>query len=67
MPIGPPERIAETRPDAIVILPWSLAKEIAAQLAYTNDWGASLIVPTSDRDHPRTSPDRQLTVGRRWP
>lgn len=45
IPIEPPERIAETRPDAIVILPWNLAKEIAAQLAYTQDWGAKLIVP----------------------
>ncbi len=45
IPIYPPERIAETRPDAIVILPWNLAREIADQLAYTNEWGAKLIVP----------------------
>jgi C-methyltransferase-like protein/putative zinc binding protein/methyltransferase family protein len=45
IPIQPPERIAETRPDAILILPWNLAREIAAQLAYTEDWGAQLIVP----------------------
>jgi SAM-dependent methyltransferase len=45
IPIFPPERIAETRPDAIVILPWNLAREIAAQLAYTHEWGAELIVP----------------------
>ena len=45
IPIAPPERIGETRPDAILILPWNLAKEISAQLSYTNDWGASLIVP----------------------
>jgi hypothetical protein len=45
IPIYPPDRIAETRPDAIVILPWNLAREIADQLAYTNEWGARLIVP----------------------
>jgi C-methyltransferase C-terminal domain/Putative zinc binding domain/Methyltransferase domain len=45
IPIFPPERIAETRPDAILILPWNLAREIAEQLAYTKEWGASLIVP----------------------
>ena len=45
IPIFPPERIAETRPDAIMILPWNLAREIAAQLAYTEEWGAQLIVP----------------------
>ena len=41
----PPERIAETRPDAILILPWNLEQEIASQLAYTAEWGAELIVP----------------------
>jgi len=45
IPILAPERIAETRPDAIVILPWNLAREIASQLAYTEEWGARLIVP----------------------
>jgi hypothetical protein len=45
IPILPPEAIAETRPDAIVILPWNLAREIAEQLAYTKEWGADLIVP----------------------
>ena len=45
IPIAPPEQIAETRPDAIVILPWNLAREIAAQLAYTEEWRAQLIVP----------------------
>jgi hypothetical protein len=62
IPILPPERIAETRPDAIVILPWNLAKEIAAQLAYTNEWGAKLIVPIPSARVLETSPDRQLTA-----
>jgi SAM-dependent methyltransferase len=45
IPIHPPERIAETQPDVIVILPWNLAREIAEQLAYTAEWGARLAVP----------------------
>jgi hypothetical protein len=45
IPIHPPERIAETQPDGILILPWNLRREIAAQLAYTRDWGAELYVP----------------------
>jgi SAM-dependent methyltransferase len=45
IPIHPPERIAETRPDAILILPWNLKKEIAGQLGYVRDWGAELYVP----------------------
>jgi hypothetical protein len=45
IPIHAPDRIAETRPDAILILPWNLAKEIGTQLSYTGDWGATLITP----------------------
>jgi SAM-dependent methyltransferase len=45
IPIHPPEVIAETKPDVIVVLPWNLAREIGEQLAYTSDWGARLVVP----------------------
>lgn len=45
IPIFPPERLAETRPDIILILPWNLKREIAAQLEYTREWGAELVVP----------------------
>jgi SAM-dependent methyltransferase len=45
IPIHPPERIAETRPDYILILPWNLKKEIAAQLSYVREWGGQLVVP----------------------
>jgi len=45
IPIYPPEKLAETRPDYILILPWNLKDEIASQLAYTRTWGAQLLVP----------------------
>jgi SAM-dependent methyltransferase len=45
IPIHPPEKIAETRPDYILILPWNLTREISAQLDYVREWGAQLIVP----------------------
>jgi SAM-dependent methyltransferase len=45
IPIYAPKRIDETRPDWIVILPWNLKREIAAQLAHVRSWGAQLIVP----------------------
>jgi hypothetical protein len=45
IPIFPPERIAETRPDYILILPWNLRREIAAQLEYVREWGGQLVVP----------------------
>ena len=45
IPIHAPERLAETRPDYILILPWNLREEITTQLEYTREWGAQLVVP----------------------
>lgn len=45
IPVHPPERIARTRPDYILILPWNLKEEIMGQLAYTRDWGCRFVVP----------------------
>jgi SAM-dependent methyltransferase len=45
IPIFPPERIKETRPDYVLILPWNLRSEVAAQLAYIREWGGRLVVP----------------------
>ena len=45
IPVYPPARLAETRPDYILILPWNIKGEIAGQLAYTRRWGAKLVVP----------------------
>jgi SAM-dependent methyltransferase len=45
IPIHPPERIRETKPDYVLILPWNLKKEIAQQLEYIKEWGGRLVVP----------------------
>src|SRR5262245_35460997 len=45
VPIFPVEKLREARPDFILILPWNLRNEIAAQLAYAREWGARLVVP----------------------
>jgi SAM-dependent methyltransferase len=45
IPIHPPERIDETKPDVILILPWNLVGEITRQLSHTAEWGAQLVVP----------------------
>ena len=45
IPIYPPERIAETRPDYVLILPWNLREEIAGQMGVIRDWGGRFIVP----------------------
>jgi SAM-dependent methyltransferase len=45
IPIFPPEKIAETRPDYLLILPWNLKDEITAQLAYIRGWDGKFVVP----------------------
>ena len=45
IPIYPVERLAEEKPDYVLILPWNLKAEISAQLAYIRDWGGQLVVP----------------------
>jgi hypothetical protein len=45
IPIHSPDKLAETRPDFILVLPWNLIDEISAQLEYVQEWGARLIVP----------------------
>ena len=44
LPIFPVERIAETRPEVILVLPWNIRDEIARQLSYVKDWGCELVV-----------------------
>ena len=45
IPIFPPERIRQTRPDYVLILPWNLKEEIIAQLSYVREWGGQFVVP----------------------
>jgi len=40
-----PEKIAETRPDYVLILPWNLKHEVIEQLAYVRAWGGKFVVP----------------------
>ena len=45
IPIYPPEKIGETRPDYILILPWNLKDEVINQLDYVRQWGGRFAVP----------------------
>jgi SAM-dependent methyltransferase len=45
IPIFHPDRIRETKPDYIVILPWNLREEIISQLQYIREWGGRFVVP----------------------
>lgn len=45
IPIHHPDRIRETRPDYIVILPWNLKDEIIEQLQFVREWGGRFVIP----------------------
>jgi 2-polyprenyl-3-methyl-5-hydroxy-6-metoxy-1,4-benzoquinol methylase len=45
IPIHNIDKIKETRPDYVLILPWNLKDEIINQMSYIGDWGGRFIVP----------------------
>jgi len=45
IPIYHPDRIRETRPDYVLILPWNLKDEIMEQLNFIRGWGGRFVLP----------------------
>jgi len=45
IPIHAPERIFETKPDYVLILPWNLRDEISEQMKAVRAWGGKFVVP----------------------
>lgn len=45
IPVHAPERIAQTRPDYVLILPWNLRDEIVDQMSGIRAWGGRFVVP----------------------
>jgi len=44
IPIKSPEKISETKPDYLLILPWNLKDEIMAQMSYIRNWGGKFVI-----------------------
>jgi SAM-dependent methyltransferase len=45
IPIYHPDRISQTKPDYVVILPWNLKDEIMQQLQFIRGWGGRFVIP----------------------
>jgi 2-polyprenyl-3-methyl-5-hydroxy-6-metoxy-1,4-benzoquinol methylase len=43
-----PDKIKETKPDYLVILPWNLKDEIIEQMAYIREWGGQFVTLIPD-------------------
>ena len=44
LPIHAPDRLAQTRPDFVLILPWNIREEVMASMAHIADWGGYFVV-----------------------
>jgi len=44
IPIYHPDKIKETRPDYLLILPWNLKDEIMTQMRHIREWGGKFVV-----------------------
>lgn len=45
IPIYHPDKIMETQPDYLLILPWNIKHEIIEQMSFIRQWGGQFVVP----------------------
>jgi 2-polyprenyl-3-methyl-5-hydroxy-6-metoxy-1,4-benzoquinol methylase len=45
IPIEPPERIFESKPDYVMIFPWNIKEEVMEQMSGVREWGGRFVVP----------------------
>ncbi len=48
IPVHAPDKILETKPDYVLILPWNIKDEIMASMSAVRDWGGQFLVPIPD-------------------
>ncbi|MEO1075497.1 MAG: methyltransferase C-terminal domain-containing protein, partial [Bacteroidota bacterium] len=50
IPVFAPDRIRETKPDYVLILPWNLKREIMRQMSDIRHWGGRFVVPIPETE-----------------
>jgi len=45
IPIFHPDKIRETKPDYVLILPWNIKEEVMQQMAHIREWGGQFVTP----------------------
>lgn len=43
IPVYSPDRVKQTKPDYLLILPWNIKNEVMEQMAYVRDWGCKFL------------------------
>lgn len=44
IPVFAPEKIAQAKPDYVLILPWNIAEEISKEMAHVKSWGGQFAI-----------------------
>ena len=44
LPIYAPDKLAATKPNYVLILPWNIRNEIVAQIAHARGWGCQFVI-----------------------
>lgn len=45
IPVFSPDRIFDTKPDEVLILPWNIASEVMQQMSGIREWGGRFVIP----------------------
>ena len=45
IPVFAPEKIRESKPDFLVILPWNIKDEIIGKMSHIREWGGKFVIP----------------------
>ena len=45
LPVYAPEKLSDTKPDYVLILPWNIKDEIMDKMQHIRDWGGKFVVP----------------------
>jgi 2-polyprenyl-3-methyl-5-hydroxy-6-metoxy-1,4-benzoquinol methylase len=48
LPIRPPEHVAGTKPDFLLLLAWNLKEEIVEQMSHVREWGGRFVTPVPE-------------------
>lgn len=60
IPIFHPDKIIQTKPDYVVILPWNIKDEIMRQMSAIGEWGGQFVIPIPEVTlHAAPLPERQ--------
>lgn len=56
IPVYHPDKIRQTKPDYLLVLPWNIRDEVISQMSYIREWGGQFVIPIPRIDIVSPSP-----------